>query len=172
MLLCRDLRPGEARHWHFATPGVPEFDEDPWDGGEDEALPDPEERFGGLDVASRRRAQTSTYRDYLESLIDMKGAFGVFSGSECLGMIAAQPFGPGRAWELWECMVRPSCRRRGLGTRLLNKMAGDFKGRGVESLLCLASPWQAEARAFLKARGFQMVGVDSDRDLLILQRRL
>jgi ribosomal protein S18 acetylase RimI-like enzyme len=174
MLLCRDLKPGEGKHWYFAAPGVPTPDA-PAEAG----VPAPETQGSflrdGFDPAARRLAQTRSYRDYLERLIDLRGAFGVFSGNgECLGLIAAQPLGCGRVWELWECLVHPACRRQGLGSRLLEKMILAFRRRGVESLVCVVSPDHQAALAFLRAKGFRLVAIEpaeqGDGDMFVMRR--
>lgn len=156
MLSCRPLRPGEGRHWYFDPTLFPSEGHDEGPG----ALTTDDAMFE-FDAATRRSIHSSPYRSHLETLIAIEGAFGVFRGSMCLGLVAAQPLGSGRTWLLWECLVQPSLRRQGLGRRLVARLATGLAAQGAEGVLCQLGASHEVGRRFLEACGFRLAGMDA-----------
>jgi phosphinothricin acetyltransferase len=68
------------------------------------------------------------------------------------------PFPAFRGAALLSYFVAPGYAGRGLGTRLLDRLAADSKGRGCTTLVANVSSRNAASLAFHAARGFAEVG--------------
>lgn len=65
------------------------------------------------------------------------------------------PSAPG---ELTELYVREEYRRRGVASRLLDALEGEFRGRSIPELLLVTGADNEAARAFYESRGYRTTG--------------
>jgi ribosomal-protein-alanine N-acetyltransferase len=134
------------------------------------------DRVGAIEAASFTTPwRAATFR----TLLDRPGAV--------LRVLEVPPMAVGGYAVLWciqdqgelaNIAVAPQLRDLGLGGYLLDRMTGEARGRGVESLYLEVRVSNARARAMYASRGFQEIGVRRDyyekprEDARVLMKRL
>lgn len=87
-------------------------------------------------------------------------SFGAYDGQLCVGIILAEPHHWNNSLWVWELHVAQSHRRRGIGRRLVESVAGKARPAGFRIIVCETQNSNVPAINFYRNVGFAIEGID------------
>lgn len=87
-------------------------------------------------------------------------SFGAYDGSNCVGIVIAEPRSWNRSLWVWELHVDQTYRRRSLGRNLVEALVEEGRAYGLRTLVCETQNTNVPAIRFYRSMGFRIEGLD------------